>query len=109
MSIIKLSAIRRRDPYLERELKRYEQPLPSREYILQILEEQGQPVSFDEVFVLLDIEKSENDAFQRRLRAMEREAQLMRNRKGVHPSRARQPDCRTHRGASRRLRLPRSG
>jgi ribonuclease R len=41
MSIMKLSAVRRRDPYLERELKRYENPLPSREYILQILEEQG--------------------------------------------------------------------
>ncbi|MBK7952908.1 MAG: ribonuclease R [Candidatus Accumulibacter sp.] len=90
MSIINLSAIRRRDPYLERELKRYEQPLPSREYILQILEEQARPVSFDEVFVLLDIEKSELDAFQRRLRAMEREAQLMRNRKGSYilPERA---------------------
>ncbi len=90
MSIIKLSAIRRRDPYLERELKRYEQPLPSREYILQILEEQARPVSFDEIFLLLDIEKSELDAFQRRLRAMEREAQLLRNRKGSYilPERA---------------------
>jgi ribonuclease R len=40
--------------------------------------------------VLLDIEKSELDAFQRRLRAMEREAQLMRNRKGSYilPERA---------------------
>jgi ribonuclease R len=90
MSIMKLSAVRRRDPYLERELKRYEKPLPSREYILQILEEQGRPVPVEEVCALLDIETLELDAFQRRLRAMEREAQLLRNRKGSYilPERA---------------------
>jgi ribonuclease R len=59
MSISKLSAVRRADPFLERELKTYEQPLPSREYILQILEEQGKPVSFDALCVLLDIRKHE--------------------------------------------------
>jgi ribonuclease R len=90
MSISKLSAIRRRDPYLERELKRYEQPLPSREYLLQILQEQGKPVAFDDLCGLLDVQKIELDAFQRRLRAMEREAQLLRNRKGSYilPERA---------------------
>jgi ribonuclease R len=87
---MKLSAVRRRDPYLERELKRYENPLPSREYILQVLEEQGRPVPFEELRELLDIDKLELDAFQRRLRAMEREAQLLRNRKGSYilPERA---------------------
>jgi ribonuclease R len=90
MSISKLSATRRRDPYFERELKRYEQPLPSREFILQILQEQGKPVAFDELCVLLDVQKIELEAFQRRLRAMEREAQLLRNRKGSYilPERA---------------------
>jgi ribonuclease R len=87
---MKLSTVRRRDPYLERELKRYENPLPSREYILQVLEEQGRPVPFEELRELLDIDKLELDAFQRRLRAMEREAQLLRNRKGSYilPERA---------------------
>ncbi|WP_300337592.1 ribonuclease R [Accumulibacter sp.] len=90
MSISKLSAVRRRDPYLERELKTYEQPLPSREYILQVLEEQGKPVSFDAVCVLLDIQVHELELLQRRLRAMEREAQVLRNRKGSYilPERA---------------------
>ncbi|MBK7675124.1 MAG: ribonuclease R [Candidatus Accumulibacter sp.] len=90
MSISKLSAIRRRDPYFERELKRYEQPLPSREFILQILQEQGKPVAFDDLCELLDVQKIELEAFQRRLRAMEREAQLLRNRKGSYilPERA---------------------
>uniref|UniRef100_UPI0025C1E496 winged-helix domain-containing protein n=1 Tax=Candidatus Accumulibacter sp. ACC003 TaxID=2823334 RepID=UPI0025C1E496 len=84
MSISKLSAVRRADPYLERELKTYDQPLPSREYILQILEEQGKPVSFDAVCALLDIQPHELELLQRRLRAMEREAQLLRNRKGSY-------------------------
>ena len=90
MSISKLSAIRRADPYLERELKTYDQPLPSREYILQILEEQGRPVSFDALCALLDMQKHELELLQRRLRAMEREAQVLRNRKGAYilPERA---------------------
>ena len=90
MSIIELSPVRRRDPYLERERKRYEQPLPSREYVVQMLEAQGKPVSFDDLCELLDIRNDELDAFQRRLRAMEGEAQLLRNRKGSYllPERA---------------------
>jgi ribonuclease R len=90
MSIKKLSRIRKNDPHFERERKTYEQPLPSREYILQILEDQGKPVSFEQICVLLDIHKHEFEMFQRRLGAMEREAQLMRNRKGSYivPERA---------------------
>jgi len=90
MSIKKLSRIRKNDPHFERESKTYEQPLPSREYILQMLEEQGMPVSFEQLCALLDIQKHEFEMFQRRLGAMEREAQLMRNRKGSYivPERA---------------------
>ncbi|QKS30975.1 MAG: Ribonuclease R [Accumulibacter sp.] len=90
MSIISLSAIRRRDPHLEREQKRYEQPLPSREYVLQVLAEQGRPVAFEVLRSLLDIHEEESGAFQRRLRAMEREGQLLRNRKECYllPQRA---------------------
>jgi ribonuclease R len=90
MSIKKLSKIRKNDPHFERERKTYEQPLPSREYILQILEEQGKPVSFEQLCGLLDIHSHEFEMFQRRLGAMEREAQLMRNRKGSYivPERA---------------------
>jgi ribonuclease R len=90
MSIKKLSRIRKSDPHFERESKTYEQPLPSREYILQMLEDQGMPVSFEQLCTLLDIQKHEFEMFQRRLGAMEREAQLMRNRKGSYivPERA---------------------
>ena len=90
MSIKKLSKTRKNDPHFQREVAKYEQPLPSREYVLQIVEEQGKPVSFEELCALLDIHKSEYEMFQRRLAAMEREAQLMRNRKGafILPERA---------------------
>ncbi|MBL0168242.1 MAG: ribonuclease R [Propionivibrio sp.] len=84
MSIKKLSRIRRNDPHFEREVAKYEQPLPSREYVLQVVEEQGKPVSFDELCALLDIDQLEHEMFQRRLAAMERQAQLMRNRKGSY-------------------------
>lgn len=82
MSRKKISKIRRADPFFERESRRYEFPLPSREYVTQILTDEGRPMSFDELARCLDIAKAEREMFQRRLGAMEREAQLMRNRKG---------------------------
>ena len=44
--------------------------------------EQGRPLLLDELVQLLDIEPDERDVFQRRLNAMERDGQLMVNRKG---------------------------
>ena len=77
----KKNNIRQQDPFLEREREQYESPLPSREFILQILTEQGAPVGDEELLQLLDIEQDEKDLFSRRLRAMERDGQIMRNRK----------------------------
>ena len=90
MSTKKPSKVRRKDPFLEREAARYAMPLPSREYIQQMLEEQGRPVFFERLCELLDIRKGELESFERRLLAMEREAQIMRNRKGafILPERA---------------------
>ncbi|MBI1424358.1 MAG: ribonuclease R [Gammaproteobacteria bacterium] len=73
--------IRELDPFLERERAQYEHPLPSREFILQVLEEQGAPIQEDELCGLLHIEEHEAELFSRRLRAMERDGQIMRNRK----------------------------
>jgi len=73
--------IRELDPYLEREREQYDNPLPSREFILQILAEKGVPVEQDELCALLQIELDEEELFGRRLRAMERDGQIMRNRK----------------------------
>ncbi len=90
MSINRLSPSRRHDPYFARETKRYAVPLPSREYILQTVEEQGKPVTFEALCELFDIQPDELEFFQRRLRAMEREAQLLRNRRAAYivPERA---------------------
>lgn len=90
MSRKKLSKVRRADPFFERESARYEFPLPSREYVSQKLADEGRPLSFVELTEFLDIADSEREMFQRRLGAMEREGQLMRNRKGAYilPERA---------------------
>jgi ribonuclease R len=77
----KLSAIRRADPEFAREKQNYEHPLPSREYILQTLAEQGVPVAFERLCHLLDIAEFEYDSFSRRLGAMARDAQLLQNRR----------------------------
>ncbi|MFZ2269711.1 MAG: ribonuclease R [Azonexus sp.] len=90
MSRKKISKIRRADPFFERESERYEFPLPSREYVMQIMADEGRPLGVVELAQLLDITTTEQDMFQRRLGAMEREGQVMRNRKGAYmlPERA---------------------
>lgn len=81
---MKPSKIRRADPFFERESTRYENPLPSREYIVQVLEETAMPMTADELVRALDIQPIEREHFVRRLAAMEREAQLMRNRRDAY-------------------------
>jgi ribonuclease R len=77
----KLSKIRSADPEFAREKAQYDHPLPSREYILQTLTEQGVPVSFERLCQLLDVAEFEYDSFSRRLGAMARDAQLLQNRR----------------------------
>ncbi len=74
---------RQNDPHAGREAGQYEAPLPSRELILQVLSDQGVPLSVEQVYGLLDIGVDERDNFNKRLNAMEREGQIMRNRKGA--------------------------
>jgi ribonuclease R len=79
----KITGLRAQDPYLEREKGRYEFPLPSREFILQILAERGAPIMAEELAQLLNIREDELVAFERRMQAMGREGQLLLNRKGA--------------------------
>ncbi|HNO75186.1 MAG TPA: ribonuclease R [Nitrosomonas mobilis] len=74
--------LRELDPFLTREKERYGQAIPSREFILQVLEQQGVPLDEDNLIKLLDISADESDFFRRRLSAMMREGQVIRNRKG---------------------------
>jgi len=72
---------RGKDPHADREAANYENPLPSREFILKVMEEEGAPVSIEKLWKLLEIRKSEREILGRRLNAMERDGQILRNRK----------------------------
>jgi ribonuclease R len=75
--------LRMQDPFLEREKLKYSNPLPSREFVLQLLEQNGVPMFPEELAALLSIKNAELGFFERRLLAMEREGQLIINRKGA--------------------------
>ena len=70
------------DPFAKREAKNYEKPIPSREFIMQQLEEAGKPLTLQSIAELLQLtEPNDQEALRRRLKAMEREGQLIRNRR----------------------------
>ncbi len=71
-----------RDPHYEREAARYEDPLPSREFILDTLNTEDTPLDELALAKKLRVHKRQLDAFARRLAAMERDGQLLRNRRG---------------------------
>jgi len=77
------SRIRRADPFFERESTKYSHPLPSREYIQQMLAEHGVPLTFTQLSNALDIDEDEQEFFERRLHAMEHAGQVVRNRRGA--------------------------
>jgi len=83
LSTKKRRVARSPDPHVEREAARYEHPIASREFILQTLAEAGVPLTDEELAQRLAIEPSERDAFERRVAAMERDGQILRNRKGA--------------------------
>ncbi len=71
------------DPFLQREREKYGSPVPSREYITEQLRAQARPLSrgeFAELFGLGDDEDA-LEGLRRRLKAMERDGQLVRNRR----------------------------
>ncbi len=76
-------SLRQQDPHLEREKQRYDNPLPSREFVLKVLADAGAPLEVDVLVQMLDITPPERAFFERRLGAMSREGELMINRKGA--------------------------
>ena len=67
-----------KDPNYAKELAKYDNPIPSREFILQIIREQNSPMSKEEIFAALGIsEEEQQEAMRRRLRAMENDGQLV--------------------------------
>jgi ribonuclease R len=79
----KRRAARANDPHRDREAARYERPIVSREFILQTLAEAGVPLADRELARRLEIGADERDPFERRIAAMERDGQILRNRKGA--------------------------
>jgi ribonuclease R len=72
------------DPYAEREAQKYDNPVPSREFILQLLEDAPGPVTHPEVCEMLDLrDEDQVEAVRRRLIAMARDGQLVSNRRGA--------------------------
>jgi hypothetical protein len=71
------------DPHYDREASRYAEPLPSREFILQVLDAEAVPVDERRLATLLGVKRRESEVFARRLGAMERDGQILRNRKGA--------------------------
>ena len=74
---------KRRDPYQAREAKKYQNPIPSREFIIGLMDEHGAPMPFDDVAEALGLEGPERlEALSRRLKAMARDGQVVVNRRG---------------------------
>ena len=70
------------DPYAQREAEKYAQPIPSRELILQLLEKGGRPTGRKQIAAAFALESDDQlEALRRRLRAMERDGQLLFNRR----------------------------
>ncbi|MEI8616128.1 ribonuclease R [Shewanella sp. PP-He15 brown] len=67
-----------KDPHFEREQDKYENPIPSREYIIDYLRSQKSPITRDSIAAALNIQEEEQlEALRRRLRAMERDGELV--------------------------------
>lgn len=76
---------KKNDPHAEREAQKYEHPIPSREYILDHLKERGRAATYDQLLEELGIQgEVEEEAIRRRLIAMVRDGQLLKNRKGAY-------------------------
>lgn len=71
-----------KDPFQEREAGKYENPIPSREFILAHLDKREKPANREELATELAISGEEQlEALRRRLRAMERDGQLVFTRR----------------------------
>ena len=65
------------DPHYLREKDKYDNPVASREYLLQVMEREKSPLSFLEICQLVNANDEDSRVgIQRRLRAMERESQI---------------------------------
>lgn len=72
----------KRDPHQAREADKYENPIPSREYIMEVLGESQGPMTHEAMCEVLKLTDEDNiEALRRRLIAMSRDGQLVSNRR----------------------------
>lgn len=70
------------DPFKAREAEKYASPIPSREFILTLLSERKTPANKEDIAQVLNLTNEEDlEALRRRLRAMERDGQLVFTRR----------------------------
>jgi ribonuclease R len=73
----------KKDPFYAREAQRYARPIPSREVIIRHLEERGVPLNLERLAADLGIgDEEQQQALSRRVGAMARDGQIIRNRRG---------------------------
>jgi ribonuclease R len=73
------------DPHAAREAEKYERPIASRELISETLEKGAGPLNHAQLCEALNLTDDEQiEALRRRLRAMERDGQIMRNRRDAY-------------------------
>ncbi|MBD1587592.1 ribonuclease R [Pseudomonas typographi] len=73
------------DPEAAREAEKYDNPIPSRELILKHLADRGSPASREQLVEEFGLGSEDQiEALRRRLRAMERDAQLIFTRRGTY-------------------------
>jgi len=76
---------KKKDPYAKREAALYENPVPSREFIMQYLDELGYPTDKKHLLKAFALKNpKEIEAIQRRLTAMQRDGQLIKDRSGKY-------------------------
>ncbi len=69
------------DPFAQRESEKYQNPIPSRELIAELIEQAGKPLNRQQIIEAFGLGEDEEklEALRRRLRAMERDGQLLFN------------------------------
>lgn len=71
-----------RDPFADREASNYAKPIPSREFILDLLEQEKKPLTHPQLAHMMELLSPEDfEALRRRLIAMTRDGQLVCNRR----------------------------
>jgi ribonuclease R len=74
-----------KDPFAAREAEKYENPIPSREYILELLDMADEPVTHEQMCTMLKLTGEDQiEALRRRLIAMARDGQLISNRRDAY-------------------------